>query len=52
MAMDETPRLAVIDSIALYDGSFFALHLVRSGDYKFYGELGFELLIRGLGKNV
>jgi hypothetical protein len=50
--MDEPPRLAVIDAATVYDGFFFALHLVRPGDYKFCGELGFGLLIWGLGKNV
>jgi hypothetical protein len=53
MAMDEPPpRLAIIDATTVYDGFFFALHLVGSDDYKFYGDLGFALLIWGLGKNV
>lgn len=34
------------------DGSFFALHQVSSGDYKFLGDLKFELLICGFRKNV
>ena len=52
MAMDETPRLANIDAATVYDGVFLALHLVRPDDYKFDGDLGFGLLIWGLGKNV
>ena len=52
MATDETPLLAVIDAATVCDGSFFALHHVCRSDYKFLGDLGFGLLIWGLGKNV
>jgi hypothetical protein len=33
-------------------GFFFALRYVRFRDYKIYGDLRFEQLINGWGKNV
>jgi hypothetical protein len=46
------PDSALFDCATVCDGSFFALHLVCPDDYKFDGDLGFGLLIWGLGKNV